>query len=356
MTVRTSYLLGGAAVLSAGAIALTLYLQWPPATAPLPSADPVTSTDKPAPVTAAVNEPAPVAVAQHNPPLVPTRAGTDVDGRLQTDGKGNLVVDSAVRDYIDYYLRAADEVGLEKAVNALIDDAHGRLREPALGQFSRLLGDYLDYKRASLALTEQPLSAQLQLDPQAQVQALQDASQRMAALRREYMSEAAVEAFFAKEEAYSRYTLGSLALEQREDLSDSAKAVAMEELHAQLPAAIRASEARQAHEQVLQAEIERLQQQEASEEEMRSFLSKNYDAATVDRLIDEQRSEQSWQQHYAGYRQELLSLAASGLDTEDLRAETARLRERLFTEEEMYRVEAFDALAARKEASASVGR
>ncbi|NQD93899.1 lipase chaperone [Pseudomonas sp. CrR25] len=335
-------------VASAG---LTLYWQWPTSTAP-DAAPAMTSvsgmpTANPKPVRSVPDAPPPPLPQV----LVPSMAGTEVDGELRTDAAGNLQLSLGVRDYFDYFLSAADQVGLDPAVDALLADAGRRLQEPALGQLIGLLGDYLDYKRASLALLQQPLDPQQHAQPQAQQAALQQAFERLAQLRRAHFSAGAVEALFGAEEAYARYTLDSLALRGRDDLDEQAKVAAEARLREQLPAALGASEARQSQALAQQAEAERLWREGAGEEQVRQFLALTYDPSTVEQLLAEQRRERAWQQRYAAYRDELASLQGDGLSPADRRSEQQRLRQRLFGAEEQHRVDTYDAIAGKQQPS-----
>lgn len=342
-------------LLALGAAALTLYWQWPTPVAPTTSS---ASVVKPAvaatPSNPSFSQPTPTVTARATPQaLLPSMLGTEVDGDLKTDSAGNLQLDLAVRDYLDYFLSAADQAGLEVAVEALLADAGSRLQEPALGQLIGVLGDYLDYKRASLALLQQPLSVQQQAQPQAQLSMLQQAFDSLAQLRRTHFSSGAVEALFGAEEAYARYTLDSLTLLGRDDLSEQAKADAQEQLRGQLPQAMRASEERQSQALAQQAQSEQLWREGASEEQVRQFLTLTYDPATVERLLAEQRSERSWQQRYAAYQQQLASLQGNGLSPADRQQEQQRLRQRLFSAEDQHRVDTYDAIAAKQQSSAS---
>ncbi|WP_439888072.1 lipase secretion chaperone [Pseudomonas sp. MBLB4123] len=343
-----------ALALVACAAGLTLYRQWPAAPLPPSDASPVVETPivaVPAPVSAQS-----AAAERQGPtprPLVPAMADTEVDGQLHTDRRGNLLLGLGVRDYFDYFLSSADQLGLEPAVEALLADAGGRLQEPALGQLVGLLGDYLDYKRASLALLQQPLSAQQQTEPQVQLATLRQAFDSLAQLRRAHFSAGAVEALFGAEEAYARYTLDNLALLAREDLSEPAKAMAQVRLREQLPENLRASEERQQQALAQQAESERLWREGASEEEVRQSLAMTYDPPTVERLLAEQRRERAWQQRYGAYREELAGLQGQGLSAADRERERQRLRQRLFDAEDQHRVDTYDAIAAKQQEGAS---
>jgi lipase chaperone LimK len=342
-------------LLLAGSLAgLTLYWQWPAARVSAPSI----AAEAPKPT--ASSSPAPLLpVAKSSPNAAPSPAnlpglqGTDVDGELKADSVGNLQLTQGLRDYFDYFLSAADQAGLEPVVEAMLADARGRLTEPALGQFVGLLGDYMDYKRASIALMQQPLSAAQQSSSEGQLVALQGAFEQLAQLRRAHFSSAAAEALFGAEEAYGRYTLDNMALMARDDLTEQGKALAQERLRTQLPDAMRASEERQAQAQALQIQSEKLWQEGASEQQVRQFLAMTYDSPTVDRMLSEQRNERAWQQRYASYQQELAGLQGNGLSVEDQQREQQRLRQRLFNADDQHRVETYDAIAAKQQESAS---
>ncbi|QMV65469.1 lipase secretion chaperone [Pseudomonas berkeleyensis] len=329
---------------------LTLYWRWPAA---VPETAPVTALTV-APMQAAPGEVSAFSAATPDDTQTPVAAtlpslvDTEVDGQLRTDAAGNLVLDLAVRDYFDYFLSAVDHSGLDTVIEALLADAGRRLPEPALGQMISLLGDYLDYKRASMALMQQPLDAQQQIEPKAQLQALQSAFARLDELRRAHFSAAAQEALFGAEQAYARFTLDSLALQQRDDLGEAQRTQMLEQLRERLPDALRASEQRQ------QLALKQLQRSEqlwrdgADEQQVREFLAMTYDPHTVQRLLDEQRRERDWQQHYQAYRNELASLQGRGLSEADGEQLQRQLRERLFSSEDRHRVETYDAIAAKQ--------
>ena len=338
------------ALLGLATAGLILYWQWPQQVVVQ-----IDSARLVPPVAVAIaspvlRQPAPAVVTPAAPPaLLQGLRGTEVDGALKTDSAGNLQLDLALRDYFDYFLSAVDQTGLDASVEALLADAGGRLQEPALGQLIGLLGDYLEYKRASLALLQQPLGAHQQAQPQAQVVALQQAFASLAQLRRSHFSPGAVEALFGAEEAYARYTLDSLALVARDDLSEQGQADARQRLREQLPAAMRASEERQSQAQAQQAQSERMWREGASDEQVRQALALAYDPATVERLLLEQRNERDWQQRYRAYREQLASLHSDGLSPADRQHEQQRLRQRLFGAADQHRVDTYDAIAAKQQ-------
>ena len=108
-----------AALLTGG---LTLYWRWPAAEA-VPAASGLSFAVVAEPMPPALAVPAPVPAEPAPLPSatpLPSLAGTEVDGRLQTDAAGNLVLELALRDYFDYFLSAVDHSGLDASIAALL--------------------------------------------------------------------------------------------------------------------------------------------------------------------------------------------------------------------------------------------
>lgn len=337
-----------ALVLVAGSVGgFTLFWHWPTHQSPTTQSVailPTTQTLSVAPVSL-LQVPQPKASVSPESHTLPGLQGTEVDGELKADSAGNLQLSLAVRDYLGYFLSAVDQAGLDAVVEVMLDDARSRLPEPALGQFIGLLG----YKRASLALMQQPLSASQQSTSADQLQVIQHAFEQLSQLRRRHFSNAAAEALFGDEEAYGRYTLENLKLMARDDLTEQGKALAQERLRAQLPEAMRASEERQVQAQFLQAQSEQLWREGAGEEQVRQLLAMAYDPPTVERLLLKQRNERDRQQRYAANQQELATLRGNGLSSDEQLCEQQRLRQRLFNAEDQHRLDTYDAIAAKQQ-------
>lgn len=329
----------GGLLLAAVTVASTLFLRWPaPHEVSAPAVLPgVPARADSAPVSASAPVPA-VSVA------VPASPGNDQAPRI--DAQGNLRIEPMLRSYFDEFLRRAGQAGLEPAVQALIADAGGRLQEPALGQLSHVLEGYLAYLQAGLSAPAPMYRSDA--DPHQQLQDQRERFAMRAEWRRRYLGDAA-SAFFGMEEAQERFVLDSLELQQRDDLGAAERARAERALRAQLPAALRAPLEQQAAAEAEATEVQRLQASGADEAALRALLARRHDEATVERLLNEQRGERGWQQRYADYRQELLSLNGSGLSDEALQSSVAELRQRRFRADEAFRVQAEDARLARAE-------
>lgn len=274
------------------------------------------------------------------------REDSQVDGDLKVDAGNNLVLDLGVRDYFDYFLSAADRVGVDRATQLLLEDAGSRLDEPAFGQLQQLLGDYLDYRRARVVLMDRAyLPPQ---DPQVLRDMLRQQARQLASLRRQYLDEEVVDAFFGTEEAYSRFILGTLDVQLRSDLDPDARLQALDALREQLPPEARETGRRHGRALGLQAEIDRLLRSGVSEEQMRGFLLMHYDKPAVERMLAEQREERDWRSRYGDYRRQLAALSREPLDSSEIAARATDLRRRMFSGEELLRVEHYDEFANNK--------
>src|SRR5690554_177244 len=173
------------------------------------------------------------------PPIAPARLtpaaqeptslrGTEVDGELLVDARGNLVLTSQVRHLFDYFLSLIGEESSQQARQHIRDHLTAQLDEPARGQALELLETYLDYQYQLVDLEARfPVAERLE-DLLAREQAVQQ-------LRARLFSREAHEAFFAGEEIYNNFTLERLTIQQDPSLSDREKGLAIEALRENLP-------------------------------------------------------------------------------------------------------------------------
>src|SRR5690606_17005167 len=154
--------------------------------------------------------------------------GTEVDGELLVDARGNLVLTGQVRHLFDYFLSLIGEESSQQARQRIRDHLTAQLDEPARSQALELLETYLDYQYQLVALEARfPVAERLE-DLLAREQAVQQ-------LRARLFSREAHEAFFAGEEIYNNFTLERLTIQQDPSLSDREKGLAIEALRENLP-------------------------------------------------------------------------------------------------------------------------
>lgn len=268
-------------------------------------------------------------------PFASSLAGTQIDGSLKADSSGNLFVNLETRDFFDYFLNTVGEVPPEQALAEIERMARESLPTPAADQALALLDQYLNYRERALALGSQNLDPSRQHDPQYQLQTLKGALADLKQLRRNAFDAHTHDAFFGLEEAYGEYTLASMEIQQRTDLSAEAKTTLQEWHRQQLPEVIRRTESR------MMADGERQRQrqeaiasanspEEAGEQLQALGVEPEQAAEVVAYLEDREQFDQRFQQ----YRQELANLDSSGVAREDLATMKTHLLERHFEDEQ----------------------
>lgn len=323
----------------AACLALLLYLE------PRQSAPPSTLPD---PGNVAVSPP-PGVEATHVPPVMraiaplpPSFDGTQVDGRFQLDGAGNLLITEDIRRIFDYFLSALGDEPLKASVDRLQAYIASQLQQPAAGQALLLLEQYLNYKR-ELVLLERDLPQVSNLD------ILRQREAAVQALRARLFDAQAHQAFFAQEEGYNRFSLERLAIQQDAGLDTAAKAEAVDRLRDSLPAELQDSILPQLQAD-LRSQTAQLQAQGANPQQIRALRQALVGAQATERLeaLDSQRS--SWKQRIALYQQNKAQIEANpGLSASDKASAIDQLATERFDERERLRLEAALELATARE-------
>lgn len=285
-----------------------------------------TSTATSAPVLRARTAPAPVLGE-----LPASVRGTDVDGQLEVDSRGNLVVTSQVRHLFDYFLSLVgeeDAVTSKQRIRAYLAE---QLEQPALGQAHALLDSYLDYQRQVAELESRfPVTETLD-DLLAREQAVQQ-------LRASLFDREAHEAFFAGEELYNNFTLERLAIQQDEFMSGQQKAEAIEALRENLPEEMQQLLVPQIQNE-LRDQTLALREAGANEDAIRELRMGMLGPEATGRLeeLDLRRAE--WRQRVDAFNRERESiLAEPGLAEHDRQAAVSALMQDSFTETERLRL------------------
>lgn len=265
------------------------------------------------------------------PPLEASQRGTQVDGQLQVDANGNLIVTDQLRHLFDYFLSAVGEISHAQALQRIRQYLQANLRAPALQQAEQLLDSYVEYLQALIELEERfPVVADLD-----GLHARELAVQR---LRASLFDAEAHAAFFAKEELYNGFTLERLAIQHDSQLSAAEKAEQIEALREGLPEELQALLVPQLHSELRQ-QTSQLQAQGASAEEIRELRMNMVGPEATARLeaLDQQRNQ--WQQRFQRFseqRQQILR--QSGLAESDRLAEVEQLLHSQFNDSERLRV------------------
>lgn len=279
-----------------------------------------------------------------SPGLPRSFQGTEVDGNLQVDAAGDLVIGQDIRRLFDYFLSAMGEEPLARSLARLRAHLAGRLPPPARDQALALLDQYLQYKRELVTLERE-------LPQRADLDALRQRETAVRALRARIFSAETHRAFFADEEAYNGFTLERLAIQRTPGLDDSAKAVALDRLREGLPDTLREAVVEQLHSELLQ-QTARLRAEGAPPEALRQARQRIVGAEATARLeaLDRQRS--AWQERLQGYLKDKQALESNpGLSEADRRAAVERLAQDRFDDRERLRLNASEELAQARSAA-----
>ncbi|WP_437767762.1 lipase secretion chaperone [Sorangium sp. So ce764] len=265
----------------------------------------------------------------------PSLRGTDVDGAVTVDERGDLVVGPELLGLFDYFLSATGEEPAPairaRVVAAIRERAAGRGAEQAIALFDR----YLGYREAAgEARVEQ------EADPAARLAALR-------AIRRAWFGEAAAARLFGDEEREIEAAIEESRILADEALSPEERDARIAEVEAALPEAVR--EAREAATRPLaqQAEEQALRDAGASDEALRAHRVATVGPEAADRLAELDRHRAAWQQRLDAFAGARADIEATVADPDARRAEGEALLDGSFTPEERLRVRAILNLAPR---------
>lgn len=280
--------------------------------------------------------PAPIGVSQAAPatavtPLPASVRGTEVDGRLELDAQGNLLITVQIRHLFDYFLSLVGEESIATAQQRIRSYLHQQLAQPARGQALALLDDYLAYQQQLADLESRfPVTESL-----ADLAAREQAVQR---LRATLFSREAHEAFFAGEEIYNNFTLERLAILQDPTLDEEQQRRAIEALRENLPETMQQLLIPQIHQELRQQTLA-LRAAGADEAQVQQLRLELLGPEATSRLaaLDRQRSE--WQRRVAAFNAEREQiLAQPGLADADRQAAVNGLLQEQFNETERLRL------------------
>ena len=276
-----------------------------------------------------------------------TLDGTQIDGHLIADGQDALVVDMGVRDFFDYFLSTVGQRSLDEVVAELDRQISRRLPPPAAAQAKQLLRDYIAYQRAQAALLAQPSLPASQQSPEYYARVVADTFERLKTIRREHFSPATADAFFGVEEAFGEYTVGALAVRADPTLTETERQSRLQALEQELPQAMVAAARRAELRSESAAKARQAWASGATPTEVRSVLSRAYAPAEIDGMLAFWASEADWQARLTAYREARDDVVTSTPLGPARNRAVAQLRRRFFTQPELARLDAEDAMQLR---------
>ncbi|MCH8544399.1 MAG: hypothetical protein LAT61_12575 [Alcanivorax sp.] len=258
--------------------------------------------------------------------------GTEVDGTLRADAQGNLLIENDIRRVFDYFLATVGEEDLDAIRSRIAAHLDAALPPAAARQAWELFERYEAYGEA----TEQMPGHD------ATIAGMTEVLLRQQDLRQEWLGQEAADAFFGFDDAYDHHTLARMQVAQNPDLSEAERAQRLADLEANLPAPLREVRERANLPVSVSQEVAMMREQGASDYEIRAYREQSLGPAAAQRLEELDRQRIEWDQRYSGYRAQHAEIMASGLSESDREREIDRLRQAMFDESELRRVQALD--------------
>lgn len=272
---------------------------------------------------------------------------TEVDGELEADAHGHLVISNGVRRVFDYFLSSLGEESLESIVARIRAYIRHKLPQPAAAEAEDLLNKYLAYLDGlrSLQQTAQPPS-----DGQMDLDAIRRQMAQVQALRSQIFTPDVVEAFFGDEDVYNSYMLERMSILQNKQLTAEQQSTRLTSLEQQLPAELRESLQLAMKVQNLETLTADWKKRGGNASELRQIRENLVGAEAADRLeaLDKQNAEwdarmESW------YTERQAVLNNKSLSEEDRNRQLQDLRNSKFSENERLRVESLERMYDRGE-------
>lgn len=264
----------------------------------------------------------------------PSLQGTQVDGMLEVDRRGNLLISEQLRHLFDYFYTTVGEISFEQASANIRQYLASQLAQPALGQALALLDGYIEYKTALVEL-EQAFPVIADIDG---LRSRADAVQR---LRADIFSAEAHRAFFAAEEIFNDFSLERLAIMHDDNITAADKGALIEDLRQSLPEDIQDLLVPQIHE-LLTEQTESLKASGADATRIRELRLSLVGLEATGRLESLDAQRQQWQQRVDEFSAERQSIVTHpGLAEADRQRAIEELAVQHFAPNERLRLAAF---------------
>jgi lipase chaperone LimK len=163
--------------------------------------------------------------------FVRSMEGTRPDGAVSVDIDDQLVVDAELGRLFDYYLARLGEASLAPIRSQIEADLDRRLKPVHAREAKRLLGAYLDYKQALVAVEENlPSGADMLAGVRLRQQAMRQ-------LRANYFTPKESEGLFGAEDSYDNDAIARMEVVSDTSLSEAQQAEKLALLDRQMPPA-----------------------------------------------------------------------------------------------------------------------
>ncbi|WP_175666204.1 lipase secretion chaperone [Burkholderia ambifaria] len=258
--------------------------------------------------------------------LPPALAGSTAP-RLPLDAHGHLAKVVAVRGFFDYFLTAQNQLRSAE-LDALVARAIAAQLDGAVAQ-REALDVWKRYRAYFAELAKLPGGGAV--DNKLDLPALQLALDQRATIASRTLGDWS-EPFFGAEQKLQRYDLARWKIIRDPSLTEDQKAAGLAALEQQLPVDQRAEMEHQKEQDNAIAQIDKVQQSNATPDEMRAQLAQTLGPEAAERVVKMQQADNAWHAKYNEYAAQRAQIDAQNLSTQDRDAQIAQLRQRYFTE------------------------
>lgn len=263
--------------------------------------------------------------------ISPILEGTSIDGSLKADRAGNLVLDIEIKDFFDYFLSTADDIGPEQSIAEIQRYAQSYLPEPARSQALELLDNYAQYKQTEFQIHQVPIT-QADLNDSDALQLLRSSFEQLKSERQSLFSPEQDQALFGLEDSYAAHTLTTLEVMADDSTNDEEKRAQLRVLQSQLPTEISASFEKTQADRQRQALIETAVNSQQDDAQVYESLSEQGLAQSqIDSIVSRRQDQRAFNAAYSRYQQQKRALGERLADNaERYQAELAELQNRIF--------------------------
>jgi lipase chaperone LimK len=267
---------------------------------------------------------------------------TQIAGLIRVNEQGNLIIDTELKAFMDYFLSSVGQVTPEQALQRIRLHLYHALPASAAHQAMDILKNYLAFKEASFDELAQPINAERsQYDAHYRYEKLEQGLQTLYNLRRVHLGEEIAHALFVDDEAYAQYTLANmksdldetLSDEERQQIKDLAKSQLPEEMASILNHQEKQAKAMQAYSDLLS--------QEPSIEALSQFAFEHFDSEHAQAIVSDYERQYAIKRKYNHFAQEKQRIVSQGFDKQTQQHEIDSLALQVFTAEEYSMIQAW---------------
>ncbi|MCP4162743.1 MAG: hypothetical protein GY760_22000 [Deltaproteobacteria bacterium] len=275
-------------------------------------------------------------------PLPGSLEGTKIDGGLEVDFDGGLLISKDIRKLFEYFLSASGEEDFDIIKGRIIEYINLSLPEKTALEAIAILESYLLYKNKLYDLEKSGLNGResgFNLKNNQDIKKLKNTLAQKTELRRMYMREDVAEEFFNDEEQYDNFTLDRIEIQNRE-ISDIEKENLYKDLLEKYPVSVTDNFQNQKDEINFKNKIEQLRNTYGNEEKIFQLRKDAYGEEAAVRLSENDKNQTSWKNRISDYKNEIESIKSNNSLSGEEKITLTENLEDSFTQKELLRIKA----------------